>query len=125
MNVLWNTFSFIAEEQSVSSSEGCIPKGSIRMGRKKINVLGPVFGTDEAWPIRVLNQIQGFPVVHSGTPKVIVRYFETQWVNQVEATIGKGTDSTNASSVLGYFRAIKDNLDHRFNEFFIACSASR
>jgi hypothetical protein len=46
-------------------------------------------------------------------------------VNQVKAAIGKGADPANASSVLGYFWAIKDDLDHCFNEFFIAWSASR
>jgi hypothetical protein len=38
--------------------------------------------------------------------------------------VGEGTNSANASSILGYLGLKKYDFDHFFNEFFNAWSAS-
>ena len=120
MNFLRDSLAFVPEEQTISSFEGCIPNGFFRMRGKKINVFRPIFGSEEVFPVRVLDDIERLPVVHSRTPQVLIRNFETQGVNQMETAIGKCANSANASGVLGYFRAIENDLYHRFSEFFNA-----
>ena len=120
MNFLRDPFAFVPEEQTVSSFEACVPYGFFRMCGKKINVFRPIFGPEEVFPVRVLDDIERLPVVHSRTPKVLIRNFKTQGVNQMEATIGKCANSANVPGVLRYFRAIENDLYHRFSEFFNA-----
>jgi len=125
MNFLRGPLPFVAEQQPVASLEGSIPKGFFCVRSEEVYVLRPLLGTDEARPIRMLDHIQGFPVIHSGPPEILVRNLKAEGVNQVESAVGKGAYSAYVSCVLRYLRAVQDDFYHRFIEFFNAWSASR